>query len=528
MLRVLGCIINDHDLRLVAIAAFLCAFSCWTTGTLLSRVRISSGRQRRNWTAAAAIVFGSGIWATHFVAMLAFQTSFPISYALDWTFVSIGVAVALSGIGFTLMFQPGSTGLGGAVVGLGICAMHYIGMHGLRGYFHITWNGAYVAASMLIAIGFGIAATWAFQNVRGLRGLIAASGLWAGGICAMHFTGMSAALLVPDPSIDIPDFAIAPAGLSIAVTAIAVLITTLGQISAQMDRRLADQRTGEAARQRSLIESLQARKAELNKALADAHAANEAKSAFLATMSHELRTPLNAIIGFTELMQSQLFGPLGHSKYLEYVGDVNKSGSHLLSLINDILDLSRLDAGKAELVEEIFSLGLLIEDVCRSLQPLARQSGLTLRADIIADLPGLKADQRRIRQVILNLVSNAVKFTPAGGTVSVRTAERDGELSLEVRDTGIGMSQADLPKALERFGQVDNRLARKYQGTGLGLPLAKQLVEIHDGTFDIRSEPGLGTTVTITFPRERSVVWPVQHQADIISIHRNRPVAAAG
>ena len=133
MLRVLGCIINDHDLRLVAIAAFLCAFSCWTTGTLLSRVRISSGRQRRNWTAAAAIVFGSGIWATHFVAMLAFQTSFPISYALDWTFVSIGVAVALSGIGFTLMFQPGSTGLGGAVVGLGICAMHYIGMHGLRG-----------------------------------------------------------------------------------------------------------------------------------------------------------------------------------------------------------------------------------------------------------------------------------------------------------------------------------------------------------------------------------------------------------
>jgi signal transduction histidine kinase len=528
MLQVLGCISNDHDLRLVAIAAFLCAFSCWTAGTLLSRVRISSGRQRRNWTAAAAIVFGAGVWSTHFVAMLAFQTSFPISYALDWTVVSIGVAVALSGIGFTLMFQPGRIILGGVVVGLGICAMHYIGMHGLRGYFHITWNGAYVAASGLIAVGFGIASTWAFQNVRGLRGLIAASGLWTVGICAMHFTGMSAALLVPDPGIDIPEFSIAPAGLSIAVTAIAILIITLGQISAQLDRHLAAQRTGETARQKSLIEKLQGKSAELDQALSDANAANEAKSAFLAIMSHELRTPLNAIIGFTELMQTELFGPLGHSKYVEYVADVNKSGSHLLSLINDILDLSRLDAGKAELVEVPFSLELLAEDVCRSLQPLARQSDLQLLTDNMAGLPNLKADQRRIRQVVLNLVSNAVKFTPSGGLVSVKTTERNGELSLEVRDTGIGMSQADLPKALERFGQIDNRLARKYEGSGLGLPLAKQLVEIHDGTFDIRSEPGMGTTVTITFPRERSVARAVQHQADIIPIRRNQPAAAVG
>ena len=207
---------------------------------------------------------------------------------------------------------------------------------------------------------------------------------------------------------------------------------------------------------------------------------------------------------------------------------MNKSGSHLLSLINDILDLSRLDAGKAELVEEPFSLELLIEDVCRSLQPLERQSNLTLRADIMAGLPDLKADQRRIRQVVLNLVSNAVKFTPSGGRVSVKAAEWNGEVSLEVRDTGIGMSQADLPKALERFGQVDNRLARKYEGTGLGLPLARQLVEIHDGRFDIRSEPGVGTTVTITFPRARSVARTDRHQAQIIPIRRNQPVAVAG
>jgi signal transduction histidine kinase len=528
MLHVLGCISDDHDLRLVAIAAFLCAFSCWTTGTLLSRVRISHGQQRRIWTAAAALVFGAGVWSTHFIAMLAFQTSFPISYAIAWTAYSIGIAVALSGIGFTLMFQPGCTGLGGAIVGLGISAMHYVGMHGLRGYFHVAWSEDYVAASVLCAIAFGMAATCTFQKVKGLHGLIATASLWTAGICVMHFTGMSAATLVPDPSVDIPDFAIAPAGLSIAVTAITVLIVALGQVSAQLDRHLAAQRTGEAARQKSLIEELQTSKAKLNHALSNANAANEAKSAFLATMSHELRTPLNAIIGFTELMQGALFGPLGHPKYVEYVGDVNKSGTHLLALINDILDLSRLDAGKAQLVEEPFSLHQSITDVCRSLQPLAYQGNLKLTANLPPNLPGLKADQRRIRQVVLNLVSNAVKFTPSGGTVTVSAAERNGELFVEVRDTGIGMSAADLPKAMERFGQVDAYVSRKCEGTGLGLPLAKQLVEIHDGVFDIRSEPGVGTTVTITFPRERTVACDALHQAEIIPIRRGQAAIAAG
>jgi signal transduction histidine kinase len=219
---------------------------------------------------------------------------------------------------------------------------------------------------------------------------------------------------------------------------------------------------------------------------------------------------------------------LGHPKYVEYIGDVNKSGTHLLALINDILDLSRLDAGKAQLVEEPFSLHQSITDVCRSLQPLALQGNLKLIANLPPNLPGLKADQRRIRQVVLNLVSNAVKFTPSGGTVTVSAAERNGELFVEVRDTGIGMSAADLPKAMERFGQVDAYVSRKCEGTGLGLPLAKQLVEIHDGVFDIRSEPGVGTTVTITFPRERTVAPDALHQAEIIPIRRGQAAIAAG
>ncbi len=528
MLHVLGCISDDHDLRLVAIALVLCLFACWTAGTLLSRARLSRNRQREIWTTAAALVFGAGIWSTHFIAMLAFQTSFPVSYAIDWTAYSIFIAIAISALGFRLLLRPGRAVLGGVIVGLGICAMHYVGMHGLSGYFHIAWNEHYMAASVLVAVIFGGAAGGTFQRTRGLPGLIATTGLWATGICAMHFTGMSAAILVPDPGIDFTDFSIAPAGLSVAVTALTMLIVALGQVSAQLDRHLAARRSGDAARQNLLIAELQENKAQLSQALFNANAANEAKSAFLATMSHELRTPLNAIIGFTELMQGALFGPLGHPKYDEYVGDVNKSGKHLLALINDVLDLSKLDAGKAQLREEAISLHEAITDVCRSLQPLAADGALTLAVTLPPGLPRLYADQRRIRQIILNLASNAVKFTPPGGTVTISASERDGAVILEVRDTGIGIAKADLPVVMERFGQVDAYVSRKCQGTGLGMPLAKQLVEIHDGTFDIQSAPGAGTTVTVTFPRERTVACEPLHQADIIPIRRSQPAAAAG
>jgi two-component system NtrC family sensor kinase len=267
---------------------------------------------------------------------------------------------------------------------------------------------------------------------------------------------------------------------------------------------------------------------ELAAARDTALAADSAKSAFLATMSHELRTPLNAIIGFSELMRSTLFGPLGHPKYGEYVGDIQKSGTHLLALINDILDLSRLDAGRADLVEQDFSLADMIRDTCRSLQPLARQNGLALM--VLAD-PGmdwLHGDARRIRQVVLNLVSNAIKFTPEGGRVTVRTMETAGCLQFDVEDTGIGIAAADLPKAMERFGQVDSCLARKFEGTGLGLPLTRQLVELHDGGLAIASEPKVGTRATVIFPAARSVRPPSQHQANIIPLREASGGVSAG
>jgi signal transduction histidine kinase len=238
----------------------------------------------------------------------------------------------------------------------------------------------------------------------------------------------------------------------------------------------------------------------------EAETSSRAKSNFLANMSHELRTPLNAIIGFAELMEGETFGPIGSPRYKEYASTIRGSGTHLLGLINDVLDLSRVDAGRADLNEEVIFVEHLVETVLTMIEQQAQKNGIKLVKDIARDLPRLNADARRVRQVLINLLSNAIKFTPSGGTVSLRVARNIlGELSFEIADTGVGIAQQDIPKALTRFGQVDSRLARKFEGAGLGLPLAKQLMELHGGTLSLTSKVDVGTVVTVTFPLERLI-----------------------
>jgi PAS domain S-box-containing protein len=243
---------------------------------------------------------------------------------------------------------------------------------------------------------------------------------------------------------------------------------------------------------------------ELRAAHHAASEANKAKSAFLATMSHELRTPLNAIIGFSDLMLTQPKGPLG-IRYREYLGDIHGSGLQLLGLINDLLDLSRIDAGKAHLIEQNVSLCRVITEGCRMVELQAKELSIDLVMEIPADLPLVFGDEQRIMRIVLNLLSNAIKFTPPNGTVRVQAEQSTGQLLLKVSDTGIGIAAQDLPKVLERFGQVDSTLSRKHQGTGLGLPLVKELIELHGGSISIESEVGVGTVVIIGFPRERVI-----------------------
>jgi PAS domain S-box-containing protein len=243
----------------------------------------------------------------------------------------------------------------------------------------------------------------------------------------------------------------------------------------------------------------------LAKELEQARESDRIKSEFLAVMSHELRTPLNAILGFSEIIKNQTFGPVGRERYREYAGDIHSSGKHLLSLINDILDLSRLDAGKMELRLEPVDVRDLISECVHSVEEQALKSGVQLIVDCSERRWKLRVDPRRVRQMLLNLLSNAVKFTEAGGEIRVTARPRDRGFTIAVADTGIGMAPEHLAKALERFGQIDSSLSRKYEGTGLGLPLTKHLAELHGATLKIESTVGTGTTVTIHFSSDSLV-----------------------
>ncbi|MCM0019158.1 MAG: PAS-domain containing protein [Tagaea sp.] len=244
----------------------------------------------------------------------------------------------------------------------------------------------------------------------------------------------------------------------------------------------------------------------LRQAKEAAELADRAKSQFLANMSHELRTPLNAIIGFAEIMIDQLFGPVGDPRYAEYVKDIGDSGKHLLNLINDILDLSKIEAREASLREEQVDLGSVMEACVRLVRERAARARLDLRTDDVADPPVVWADRIKLKQIVLNLLSNAVKFTPEGGRVDLDAGLLpDGGAFVRVRDDGIGMRESDIPIALQPFRQIESTLARAHQGTGLGLPLSLAIARMHGGTLDIESAPGKGTTVTLRLPPERTV-----------------------
>ncbi len=236
----------------------------------------------------------------------------------------------------------------------------------------------------------------------------------------------------------------------------------------------------------------------------EAEIASRAKSEFLANMSHELRTPLNVIIGFAELIEKERLGPIGNPAYPEHAGQIRAAGGHLLELISDVLDMSRVEAQTLSLLEEDLDVSAVIRDSVQLAGRRLNQREVELRIDVPEDLPGLHGDERRLKQVLINLLSNAFKFTPEGGRISIgASVDPDAGFLIRVTDTGIGMAAEDIPKALARFGQVDGSLARDFNGTGLGLPLSKALVEMHGGTLALESAPGAGTTVTLQLPAAR-------------------------
>ena len=260
-----------------------------------------------------------------------------------------------------------------------------------------------------------------------------------------------------------------------------------------------------------LVDEVRTNNDRLQEALSDANAAIRAKSEFLANVSHELRTPLNAIIGFTEIMDGEMYGPLGHERYSEYTESVLQSGRHLLTIINDLLDMAKVESGRLQLKERMIDVAEVADACLSMMRDTIKQQGLNLNVRFPSDAPPLWADQRLVKQMLINLLGNAVKFTPEGGSLTIEGGlNSEGGYTLSVTDTGIGIAPEHLQTVLEPFGQVESAMNRSHAGTGLGLPLVNAMIELHGGTLTIDSAPGVGTAATLRFPPERVLEAPAK------------------
>ncbi len=332
-------------------------------------------------------------------------------------------------------------------------------------------------------------------------------------------------------------FTLAAAGVlllqaSAEMAALAALLLVLQVAFLVLARRLNDTALAMVefkAEKDALIAEVEAEKGICNEARRNAEAASMAKSRFLATMSHELRTPLNAILGFSEVMMCEVLGPMHNARYKEYAGSINDSGKHLLQLINEILDLSRIEAGRYELHEEAVRLTDIVEDCLRLLHLRAESKGLEVVLEFPKGLDLIWADERALRQICLNLISNALKFTPRGGQITLHVyGEDDGGQTFSVRDNGPGIPKDEIPRVMEAFGQGSLAHHTAEGGTGLGLPIVNNLVALHGGRFELRSELRKGTEAIVRLPQSRVLVAVPPLQPLGKERHRQAPVRSRG
>ena len=618
MFNVLLCLTTKHDWRLVLVAAVICMLATSATFFLYSRLPASTARKRWAWLTLIGFVAGSGIWTTHFVAMLAFQTGLPSAFALTGTFGSLAVAILCTTMGFGVssakspfIRQELMIIAGGLAVGLGITLMHYVGMSGYRTTGEIIWSRGFVAASVVLGALFASAALYVARPGSRFAHQAVGAGLLTLGIVGMHFTGMTAVTIFPDPNITVAASSISKTmmgSLAVMVTMFilfaavgGVLLDSIGRRSLRSlraafdamsdglaffdradrlmawneqyaslctpwgvtlevgmpnadllkalaargafpeaigreaewlaERRLRRENAGGGAEQLTAdgkwirisdrptadggivtvyvdITDLKSAEVDMAQARDEAEAANRAKSEFLANMSHEIRTPLNGVLGMAQVIAMDELSPLQR----ERLGVVRSSGESLLSLLNDVLDLSKIEAGKLTIECIDFDLAQEIQAVLAQNRALAANKGLAIEA-VIDGAEGLyQGDPYRIRQIIQNLVSNAIKFTDSGSISVTASADAEG-LKIKVLDTGMGIPPDKIDTIFQKFRQVDESTTRRFGGTGLGLSICRELAQAMGGDVSVQSREGEGSIFTLALPLRLSARNPANMAA---------------
>ncbi|NOU93239.1 response regulator [Paenibacillus sp. LMG 31456] len=542
---------GSYDSILVVFSYIVAVVASYTVLDLTGMISTNKGKSRWLWLLFGAVAMGMGIWSMHFVGMLAFSLHVPIAYDLLLVLLSVWVAIIAS---FIALFIVGRNQLtlrqlltGGLLLAVGISAMHYIGMAAMQ--LDITYDPFFFSLSIMIAVVASIAALWLSfyfrkggEQGKGWKKL--GSGLIMGAaIVGMHYTGMMAAdfhlggksALSSGMVLDQKWLAYFISGGTLFTLGLSLLGIYISRRFSHKDSEIQEKTDeiyiiNQELRQLNdhLEELVAERTAQLEKAHDEAIKANMIKSQFLANMSHELRTPLNAIIGYSEMLKEEA-EELNEPTFVDDLGKISKAGNHLLALINDILDISKIEAGKMEIHFETCELADLIQDVIMTVTPLIEGNGN--QVETRCEDGEITTDVTKLRQILINLLSNASKFTKAGQIILdiyPQTRGDEAGYCFRVQDSGIGMTPEQLERLFQPFTQADSSTTRKYGGTGLGLAISQRFCNIMGGEIRVESEFGSGSTFTCwlpTAPLEQGSDTGTSSEAKIQYVEENDQVS---
>ena len=498
-----------HDPSLVALSFVVAAIASYTALELGERLRNSSGAQARVWLAGSAIVLGAGIWSMHFIGMLAFASPLERGYDVGLTALSAVVAIVFAAFGFAIV--RGGTGAGrlilaGVIFGVGVVAMHYTGMAGLQLIGKLVYRPTLFGLSVVIALSAATVALWLAFTLRSWAQRMGAAFVMAVAICGMHYTGMMGTVIAFDPE----QSAATSSALTLSEPVLAASIALgvagcvlIGLVAAFYERQRELDAVEEAVRLREEVarrtRELEVAAKNLDAALRETERASAAKTDFLSSMSHELRTPMNSILGFAQLLRADgPYEPLQKGQ-AGAVEQIERAGRHLLALIDEVLDLSQIEAGRMAMSIEAVEIAPLYEEVVALMEPAALEAGVVINIQPMRDPVFVKGDRRRLQQILINFVSNAIKYNRRGGHVELRVVIEDGVARISVRDDGAGIPDQLLKDLFEPF----NRLGREQSeiiGAGVGLALCKRLAEAMYGTILVESREGEGSAFTVALP----------------------------